>query len=103
MTSPNLSDITAISFDEKKFVSVVISSNEDQIGISVVLWTGGWFSIKMPSYKYGKSHCGDKMILQLFYLYNGISFTGNMTSLYLIRAQMVLIGSFKQKLAKDFP
>ena len=27
---------------------------------------GGWFSIKVPSYQYRKSHCGDKMILWPF-------------------------------------
>ena len=32
----------------------------------------GWLNIKMPSYEYRKSHCGDKMILQLSYLHNGV-------------------------------
>ena len=48
--------------------------------------TGGWFNIKMPSYQYRKSHCGDETILRPSYLHNGISYTGNMTSLYWIRA-----------------
>ena len=48
---------------------------------------GGRFNIKMSYYKYGKSHCGDKTILQTSYLHNGISYTGKMTSLYWIRAQ----------------
>ena len=47
----------------------------------------GWFNIKMTSYQYRKSHCGDKTILRPSYLHNGISYTGKMTSLYWIRAQ----------------
>ena len=34
---------------------------------------GDGFSIKMPAYQYEKSHCGDKAILPLSYLQNGIS------------------------------
>ena len=40
---------------------------------------GPWFNIKMSSYQYRESHCGD--------LHNGISYTGKMPSLYWIRAQ----------------
>ena len=43
---------------------------------------GGWFNIKMPSYQYRKSHCGDKTILRPSHLHNGISYTGKTTSLY---------------------
>ena len=50
---------------------------------------GGWFNIKMLSYQYRKSHCGDKTILRPSYLHNGISYTGKTTSLYWIRAQVV--------------
>ena len=48
---------------------------------------GPWFNIKMSSYQYRKSHCGDKTILRPSYLHNGISYTGKITSLYWIRAQ----------------
>ena len=48
---------------------------------------GPWFNIKMLSYQYRKSHCGDKTILRPSYLHNGISYTGKMTSLYWIGAQ----------------
>ena len=48
--------------------------------------TRGWFKIKMPSYLCRESHCGDKTILRPSYLYLGISYTGEMTSLYRIRA-----------------
>ena len=47
---------------------------------------GGWFSIKMTSYQYRKSHYGDKTILRSSYLHNGISYTGKTTSLYWIQA-----------------
>ena len=46
---------------------------------------GPWFNIKMTSYQYRKSHCGDKTILRPSYLHNGISYTGKTTSLYWIR------------------
>ena len=48
---------------------------------------GPWFNIKMSSYQYRKSHCGDKTILRPSYLHNGISYTGKTTSLYWIGAQ----------------
>ena len=43
---------------------------------------GFWFNIKMSSYQYRESNCGDKTILGPSYLHNGISYTGKMTSLY---------------------
>ena len=48
--------------------------------------TGPRFNIKMTSYWYRKSHCGDKTILRPSYLHNGISYTGKTTSLYWIGA-----------------
>ena len=48
--------------------------------------SGPRFNIKMTSYQYRKSHCGDKTILRPSYLHNGISYTGKTTSLYWIRA-----------------
>ena len=51
-------------------------------------WPGPWFNIKMTSYQYRKSHCGDKTIWRPSYLHNGISHTGKMPSLYWIRAQI---------------
>ena len=48
---------------------------------------GPRFNIKMTSYQYRKSHCGDKTILRPSYLHNGISYTGKMSSLYWIGAQ----------------
>ena len=47
---------------------------------------GPWFNIKMSSYQYRKSHCGDKTVVRPSYLHNGISYTGKMSSLYWIGA-----------------
>ena len=44
---------------------------------------GPWFNIKMSSYQYWISHCGDKTVVRS-YLHNGISYTGKMSSLYWI-------------------
>ena len=41
--------------------------------------------------KYRNSHCGDKMILQLSFLHNGITFIGRMISLYSIRPLAMFI------------
>ena len=40
----------------------------------------------MTPYQYRKSHCGDNTISRPSYLHNGISYTGNRTSLYWIGA-----------------
>ena len=53
--------------------------------------SGGWINIKMSSYQYRKSHCGDKTILRPSYLHNGITYTDKMTSLYWIRAHLVCL------------
>ena len=55
---------------------------------------GPWFNIKMSSYHYRKSYCGDKTVVRSSYLHNEISFTGKMTSLYWIRACRVLFSQF---------
>ena len=52
--------------------------------------TGGWFNIKTTSCQYRKSHCGDKAILRPSYFHNGISYTGKMSSLYWIKALVVM-------------
>ena len=57
------------------------------------------FNMKMTSYQYRKSHCGDKTILRTSYLHNGIFYIGKMMSLYWIEAlndivcQMILQSS----------
>ena len=50
------------------------------------LCPGPRFNINTTSHQYRKSHCGDKTILRLSHLHNGISYTGKTTSLYLIGA-----------------
>ena len=52
---------------------------------------GGRFNKEIPSYQYRNSHCGDKTIVRSSYLHNGISYTGNMTSLYWIRTLVIWI------------
>ena len=52
-------------------------------------WRGLWFNIKMSSYWYRKSNCGDKMVVRSSYLHNGISYTGKMTSSYWISPQVI--------------
>ena len=49
----------------------------------------GWFNIKMSFYQSRNSYYGDKTILWLSYLHNGISYTGKMTSLYGIKAMII--------------
>ena len=49
---------------------------------TVIRLPGPWFNIKMSSYQYRKSHCGNKTVVRSSYLHNGISYTAKMTSLY---------------------
>ena len=44
----------------------------------------GWFNIKIQSYQYRNSHCGDKTISGLSYLHSGISCAGKTAPLYWI-------------------
>ena len=72
----------------KDCVDLVVST-ADMLAWSDDYW--GWFNIKMLSYQYRKSHCGDKTVVRSSYLHNGISYTGKTTSLYWIRAFCMLI------------
>ena len=70
----------------------------------IVLWQHqGADSLKMSSYLYRKSHCGDKTILRPSYLHNGISYTGKMSSVYWIRAVVIQGpgGRFKNTALKE--
>ena len=58
---------------------------ENKAGICVT--PGPQFNIKMLSYQYRKSHCGDKTVVRSSYLHNGISYPGKMSSLYWIGPQ----------------
>ena len=52
------------------------------------LTAGSWFNIKMSSYQYRNSHCGDKTVVRSSYLHNGIFCSCKMSSLYWISAQV---------------
>ena len=56
--------------------------------VQLAWWRPGpWFNIKMSSYQYRKSHCGDKTVVRSSYLHNGISYTGKITCFYWISPQ----------------
>ena len=57
--------------------------------ININIKPGAWFNINMLSYQNRKPCCGDKTIIRSSYLYNRISYTGKMSSLYWICAQVV--------------
>ena len=44
----------------------------------------------MLSCQYRKSHCGEKTVVRSSYLHNGISYIGKITSLYWIRALVIM-------------
>ena len=54
--------------------------------VTLIVPSGPRFNIKMSSYQYRKSHCGDKTVVRSSYLHNGISYAGKMSSLYWMRA-----------------
>ena len=56
-----------------------------QLHLRLTWWQKGpgpRFNIKMSSYQYRKSHCGDKTVVTSSYLHNSISYTGKTASLY---------------------
>ena len=78
-------DVTWASWHPR---SLAISMFAQQFVLANVKETSGsQFNIKMSSYQYRKSHCGDKTVVRSSYLHNGISYTGRTTSLYWIGAQ----------------
>ena len=74
-------------------------SNVDRVPWSLYPSPGPRFNIKMSSYQNRKSHCGDTTVVRSSYLHNGISYTGKMSSLYWIWAQ-VSIGHVHGSLAR---
>ena len=56
----------------------------DPVLVIGILDPGPWFNIKVLSYQYRKSHCGDKTVVKSSCLHNGICYTGKMTSFYWI-------------------
>ena len=74
-------------FKNKMPWSIMICCVEPGKGRSPIrLWAR--FNIKMSSYRYRKSHYGDKTVVRSSYLHNGISYTGKTVSLYWIRVQV---------------
>ena len=53
--------------------------------------TGPRFNIKMSSYQYRKSHCGDETVIRSSYLHNEIFYTGKISSQYWIRALVIYV------------
>ena len=72
-------------------MSTILSQHMTSITISL---SAGRFKIKMPSYQYRKSHCGDKTVIRSSYLHNGISYTGKKASLYWISPQDLFLIRF---------
>ena len=73
------------------------------INISMSATAGPWFNIKMTSYQYRKSHCGDKTIVRSSYLHNGISYTDKMSSLYWTSPQDASLPGARSRLKKLAP
>ena len=71
---------------DHKFDSIT-HSGIHEVFLEVHREPGPWFNIKISSYQYRKSHCGDKTVVRSSYIHNGVSYTGKTTSLYWIRAQ----------------
>ena len=68
----------------KDFIYRLVNTSQ----IAIILTATALIRYKMSSYRYRKSHCGDKTILRPSYLHNGISYTGK-TSLYWIGALVI--------------
>ena len=67
-----------------KFPNSNVSRFVLQFSLPNLMKPGPWFNLKMPSYQYRKSNCGNKSVVRSSYLHNGISYTGKMASLYWI-------------------
>ena len=57
--------------------------------VRITFTPGPWFNTDVSSYQYRKSHCEDKTVVRSSFLYNGISYTGKITSLYWISPQAI--------------
>ena len=78
---------TEILYSESVSFVIKMARLRQQWGMS----PGPRFNIKMTSYQYRKSHCGDKTVVWSSYLLIGISYTGKMTSLYWIRPRRLFL------------
>ena len=84
-----------LSFFKAEMIQVIEIIPVENKDLFIVTWLlmpwrrkqpGPWFNIKMLSYQYRKSHCGDKTVVRSSYLHNRISYTGKMTYLHWIGA-----------------
>ena len=88
----HISEVFTSKFDLSQRYFCTISVWDRFLIIYVIQWSDhlhcyrpkGAFKIKMPSYQYRNSQCGDMTILWRFSLHNGISYTGEMTFSYWI-------------------
>ena len=65
---------------------------------------GPRFNIKMSSYQYRKSHCGDKTVVRSSYLHSGISYTGKMASFFIESAPcmyVVMLNHYRSNYGKE--
>ena len=77
----------AVSFRLSTGTGNWVTSNQKETSLRPPVRPSPWFNIKMASYQYRNSNCGDMTIVRSSYLHNGVSYTGKMTTLYWIRAQ----------------
>ena len=80
---------TSIDFCGSIVNYITVYSTIDQM--KQLLFAGPWFNIKMSSYLYTNTHCGDEAVVGYCYLHNGISYTGMIASLYWTNPLNVLI------------
>ena len=78
---PYLSTTNVQSWAIAKLVGVDVMITT-AAGLAVIEVPGHRFNIKTASDLYRKSNCGDNTVVRSSYLHNGISLTGNMSSLY---------------------
>ena len=85
--------IKAFYFTSHSIVCLTVCSGSQQRNHQISAFTSpeGRFNIKMSSYQYRNSQCGDKTILLPSYIHNGISYTDKTTSLYWMRAVIVAL------------
>ena len=79
----NTPDITKLNVFENYIFKR--TSPSPSVNLVTPEYSGGWFNIKMMSYQYMNSRCGDKTIFWPSYLHNANSYTGKTISLYWIR------------------
>ena len=80
-------------------LKVLVKSNLKRQSVIIITGkhhtrTGPSFNIKMSSYQYRESRCGDKTVVRSSNLHNGIFYIGNMATLYWISLLTLTFGLF---------